>query len=28
LNPIAVLLVNCKPESRRFRVHLSIGQAF
>jgi outer membrane protein assembly complex protein YaeT len=28
LNPIDGLLVNGKPESRRFRVHLSIGQAF
>jgi outer membrane translocation and assembly module TamA len=28
LNPIEGLLVNGKPESRRFRVHFSIGQAF
>jgi outer membrane protein insertion porin family/translocation and assembly module TamA len=28
LNPYANLLVNGKPESRRFRVHFSIGQAF
>lgn len=28
LNPIPGLLVNGKPESRRFRFHFSIGQAF
>lgn len=28
LNPISGLLVNGKPESRRFRFHFSIGQAF
>jgi outer membrane protein assembly complex protein YaeT len=28
LNPIPGLLVNGKPEPRRFRVHFSIGQAF
>jgi outer membrane translocation and assembly module TamA len=28
LNPIPDLLVNGKPESRRFRFHFSIGQAF
>ena len=28
LNPIPGLLVNGKPESRRWRVHFSIGQAF
>jgi outer membrane protein assembly complex protein YaeT len=28
LNPIEGLLVNGKPEARRFRVHFSIGQAF
>jgi len=28
LNPIAGLLVNGKPEARRFRFHFSIGQAF
>ena len=28
VNPIEGLLVNGKPESRRFRVHFSIGQAF
>ena len=28
LNPIPGLLVNGKPETRRFRVHFSIGQAF
>ena len=28
LNPIEGLLVNGKPEPRRFRVHFSIGQAF
>jgi outer membrane protein assembly complex protein YaeT len=28
LNPIDGLLVNGKPESRRFRFHFSIGQAF
>jgi outer membrane protein assembly complex protein YaeT len=28
LNPIEGLLVNGKPESRRFRFHFSIGQAF
>jgi outer membrane translocation and assembly module TamA len=28
LNPIPGLLVNGKPEQRRFRIHFSIGQAF
>jgi outer membrane protein assembly complex protein YaeT len=28
LNPIPGLLVNGEPETRRFRVHFSIGQAF
>ena len=28
LNPIPGLLVNGKPEPRRFRFHFSIGQAF
>jgi outer membrane translocation and assembly module TamA len=28
LNPIPGLLVDGKPESRHFRVHFSIGQAF
>ena len=28
LNPIAGLLVNGKPETRHFRIHFSIGQAF
>lgn len=28
LNPIPGLLINGKPESRRFRFHFSIGQAF
>ena len=28
LNPVPGLLVNGKPEPRRFRVHFSIGQAF
>jgi outer membrane protein assembly factor BamA len=28
LNPIPGLLVNGKPESRRWRIHFSIGQAF
>jgi len=28
LNPIPGLLINGKPEPRRFRVHFSIGQAF
>jgi outer membrane protein assembly complex protein YaeT len=28
LNPIPDLLVNGKPQTRRFRVHFSIGQAF
>jgi outer membrane protein assembly factor BamA len=28
LNPVPGLLVNGKPESRRWRVHFSIGQAF
>jgi outer membrane protein assembly complex protein YaeT len=28
LNPVAGLLVNGKPESRTFRIHFSIGQAF
>jgi len=28
LNPIADLLVNGSPQTRRFRVHFSIGQAF
>ena len=28
LNPIPGLLINGKPETRRFRVHFSIGQAF
>jgi hypothetical protein len=28
LNPIANLRVNGEPESRHWRVHFSIGQAF
>jgi outer membrane protein insertion porin family/translocation and assembly module TamA len=28
LNPIPGLVVNGKPQTRRFRVHFSIGQAF
>ncbi|HTM24514.1 MAG TPA: BamA/TamA family outer membrane protein [Vicinamibacterales bacterium] len=28
LNPIPGLLINGKPEPRRFRIHFSIGQAF
>jgi hypothetical protein len=28
LNPITGLLANGKPQSRRWRVHLSIGQTF
>jgi hypothetical protein len=28
LTPIEGLLVDGKPESRRWRVHISIGQAF
>ncbi len=28
LNPIPGLLVNGKPQTRRWRVHFSIGQAF
>jgi outer membrane translocation and assembly module TamA len=28
LNPIENLLVNGEPETRRFRFHFSIGQAF
>ena len=28
LNPIPGLLVNGKPETRHFRFHFSIGQAF
>lgn len=28
LNPVAGLLVNGKPETRRWRIHFSIGQAF
>jgi len=28
LNPIPGLLVNGQPQSRRWRIHFSIGQAF
>jgi hypothetical protein len=28
LNPIEGLIVNGERESRRFRIHFSIGQAF
>ena len=28
LNPIPGLVVNGNPESRRWRIHFSIGQAF
>ena len=28
LNPIPGLLVNGEPQSRRWRIHFSIGQAF
>jgi hypothetical protein len=28
LNPVPGLLVNGQPQTRRWRVHFSIGQAF
>ena len=28
LNPVSGLLINGKPETRHFRFHFSIGQAF